>query len=118
MIFDRRSSLKAHIKHLKDRCMKALNLLRVVGHMDWSADSETLLKLYRSQVRSKLGYGCVVYSSVRSSYMQPLDRVENAALRICLGAYRTPPSPAYMLMRTNCCLPYVGKTRSAIYDKP
>jgi len=34
--------------------MKALNLLRVVAHKDWGTDCVTLLKLYRSHVRSKL----------------------------------------------------------------
>ena len=68
-----------------------MNLLRVVAHMDWGADSTTLLRLYRSLVRSKLDYGCVVYGSARDSYLESLDRVQNAALRVCLGAFRTTP---------------------------
>jgi ribonuclease HI len=91
LIFDKRLTFTAHIRHLKDRCLKALNLLRVVGRMDWGADSVTLMKLYHAQVRSKLDYGCVVYGSARSSYLQPLDRVQNAALRTCIGAFRTSP---------------------------
>ena len=71
--------------------MKALNLLRVVAHKDWGADCATLLKLYRSHVRSKLDYGCVVYGSARQSALDCLDRVQNAALRVCLGAFRTSP---------------------------
>jgi hypothetical protein len=68
-----------------------MNLLRVVAHTDWGADTATLLKLYRSHVRSKLDYGSMVYGSARSSYLQSLDRVQNAALRVCLGAFRTSP---------------------------
>jgi ribonuclease HI len=59
--------------------------------MDWGADSATLLKLYRSHVRSKLDYGCVVYGSARPWLLQTLDRVQNAALRTCLGAFQTSP---------------------------
>ena len=55
-----------HIKYLKDRCLKALNLLRVAAHQDWGADCATLLKLYRSHVRSKFDYGCVVYAVAQS----------------------------------------------------
>jgi hypothetical protein len=68
-----------------------MNLLRVVAHTDWGADSMTLLRLYRSLVRSKLDYGCIVYGSAKDSYEESLDRVQNAALRVCLGAFRTTP---------------------------
>ena len=30
LVFDRKLSFAAHIKYLKDRCLKALNLLRIV----------------------------------------------------------------------------------------
>jgi len=63
LIFDKKLTFNKHIKYLKDRCMKALSLLRVVTHKDWGADCATLLKLYRSHVRSKLDYDCVVYGS-------------------------------------------------------
>ena len=91
LMFDRRLNFKSHLKYLKDKCLKAINLLRVVAHTDWGADTQTLLRLYRSHIRSKLDYGCVVYGSARVSYLQSLDRVQNLALRICLGAFRTSP---------------------------
>jgi ribonuclease HI len=91
LYFDKKLNFIGHIKYLKNRCMKAMNLLKVVAHKDWGADCATLLKLYRSLVRSKLDYGCIVYGSARGSYLQPLDRVQNAALRLCLGAFRTSP---------------------------
>jgi len=50
--------------------MKALNLLQVVVHKDWGAVCVTLLKMYRSHVRSKLDYGCVVYGSARQSVLE------------------------------------------------
>jgi len=71
--------------------MKALNLLRVVAHKDWGADCATLLKLYRSHVRSKLDHGCVVYGSAWKSVLESLNCVQNAALGTCLGAFRTLP---------------------------
>jgi hypothetical protein len=71
--------------------VKAMNLLRVVAHTDWGADSTTLLRLYRSVVRSKLDCGSVVNGSARASYLESLDLVQNAALRICLRAFQTTP---------------------------
>ena len=75
-----------------DKCTKALNLLRVLAHTSWGADQETLLHLYRSLIRSKLDYGCIVYGSARGSYLRMLDPIQNHALRLCLGAYRTSPA--------------------------
>ena len=66
-----------------------LNLLLVLVHTSWAADQETLLHLYRSLIRSKLDYGCIVYGSARGSYLRLLDPIQNHALRLCLGAYRT-----------------------------
>jgi len=44
-----------------------------------------------SHVRSKLDYGCVVYGSARKSVLESIARVQNTALRTCLGAFRTSP---------------------------
>ena len=34
LVFDRRLTFRAHVKYLKTVCGKALNVLRVVGHID------------------------------------------------------------------------------------
>jgi len=101
--------------------MKALNLVQVVAHKDWEADYATLLKLYRSHIRWKLDYDCVVYGSARQSVLESLDRVQNAALRTCLGAFRMSPVACLNvemgelpleLRRQQLCLEYIFKLRS------
>ena len=91
VIFDRKLSFIPHINYLKTKCHKALQLLRVVAHTDWGADKSTLLKLYRSLVRSKLDYGCFIYGSARKSYLRCLDSIHHLGLRLLLGALRTSP---------------------------
>ena len=51
IVFDRKLTFIPHTKHLKDKCTKALNLLRVLAHTSWGADQESLLYLYRSLIR-------------------------------------------------------------------
>ena len=46
-------------------------------------DRKVMLRLYRSLVRSKLDYGCIVYGSARKSYLQMLDPIHNQGLRLC-----------------------------------
>ena len=89
VIFDNKLTFLPHIRYLKEKCVKALNLLRVVDHItSWGADQHTLLHLYRSLVRSKLDYDSVVYGSTRESYLRMLDPIQNHALRLRLGAFR------------------------------
>ena len=38
VVFDHKLSFIPHIKHLKDKCTKVLNLLRVLAHTSWGAD--------------------------------------------------------------------------------
>ena len=92
LIFDTKLTLKNHIQYLKTSCQKALDILRVVGHTDWGADRIVLLRLYRSLVRSKLDYGCIVYGSARRSILKQLDPIHHQGLRIALGAFRTSPA--------------------------
>ena len=78
--FDRKRSCIPHNKYLKAKCLKALNILKVPSHTSWDADRTTLLKLYRSLIRSKLDYGCIIYGSARKSYLQMLDPIHNQGL--------------------------------------
>ena len=63
LIWDTKLTFEPHIKYLKARCQKSLNTLKVLSRTEWGADRTTLLKLYRSLVRSKLDYGIIVYGS-------------------------------------------------------
>ena len=91
LIFDSKLNFLPHIKALKLRCLKALNVIKAVANTDWGADCSVLLQLYRSLVRSKLDYGSIVYGSAPKSYLKQLNTVHHQGLRLCLGAFRTSP---------------------------
>jgi hypothetical protein len=89
--FDNKLTFLPHIKMLKNKSLKALNIFKFVSSTDWGADSTVLLNLYRSLIRSKLDYGRIVYGSARPSYIKLLDTVHHQGLRLSLGAFRTSP---------------------------
>ena len=91
LIWDTKLTFEPHIKYLKARCQKSLNNLKVLPHTEWGADRTTLLKLYRSLVRSKVDYGCIVYGSASKTALAKLDPVHNQGLRLSLGAFRSSP---------------------------
>jgi len=75
VIFDQKFLFLPHLRYLREKSMKALNLLRAVAHTSWGADQQTLLHLYQSLIRSKLDSGCVEYGSAvsaRKSYLNLL----------------------------------------------
>ena len=92
-----------------------------MSHRDWGGDSQTLLKLYRTLIRSQLDYGSIVYGSARKSYLQMLDPVQNLSLRLCLGAFRTSPieslqveanEPPLSIRRNRLAIQYAVKIKS------
>ena len=92
LIFDNKLNFKAHITYLKEKCKKALSILRVVSHFDWGGDRKTMIQLYKSLILSKMDYGCFIYGSAPKSYIKMLNPIQNEGLRLCLGAYKTSPA--------------------------
>ena len=84
VLFDQKLSFIPHLKALKTKCLKALDIMRVVANQEWGADKFVLLKLYRSLIRSKLDYGCIVYGSARPSYIKMINTVHHQGLRFAL----------------------------------
>ena len=118
MILDRGLNFESHIQSLKGETYRALNILRMVSGINFGADRKTLMRLYWAVGRSKLEYGSQVYSSAKPSTLKKLDPVNNEALRICTGAFRSSPavslqveagSPPLDLQREEQLLKYLLK---------
>ena len=101
LLFDKKLSLIPHTKALKAKCLKALDVLKVLSNTNWGADRSFLLNLYRSLVRSKLDYGSIVYVSARKSYLKCLDSIHHQGLRLALGAFRTSPAVESLYAESN-----------------
>ena len=111
---------------LKTQCKEALNLIRVVAHLKWGGDRDTLLILYRAIVRSKFDYGCIVYGTASNTNLRQLDSIHNSGLRLALGAFCTSPVSSLYTeaneapleeRRLKLSMHYYVKTRACI-DNP
>ncbi|GBN43431.1 hypothetical protein AVEN_119220-1 [Araneus ventricosus] len=89
--FDRKLTFLLHIKLLRKKCEKSLNILKVLSTTTWGADRNSMIKIYKATVLSKIDYGCEIYGSARKSVLQKLDPVHHTDLRLCSGAFRTSP---------------------------
>ena len=82
---------KPHLRTLKIKCHKTLNLFKKLSHSSWGSDSPTLVRLYIMLLKPAVEYGLEAYSSAAHSYIDSICTIQNAALRIATGAFRTSP---------------------------
>lgn len=121
LVFDSKLNWKPHIQQLKSKCNKALDLMKSVSSTEWGADQKTLMTIYRSLIRSKLDYGCIVYNSANNTDLTNLESISNEAMRIASGCFRSTPihslqvitsEPPLQIRRDKLSLRYFYKTRS------
>ena len=91
LLIDDSLTWKLHISHLKTAAISSLNVLKCVSGPASGADRTTLSRLYLAITKPKLDYGSEAYGSACRTLLQSLQPVQNAALRIITGAYRTTP---------------------------
>ena len=122
MTLDKTLTWGPHIKKLKQKVRKSMDILKVVSSQNWGADRTCLLRLYESLCKSKLDYGCQLYSSACKTLLESLDPLHTASLRICTGAFRTSPVESIYvdagelplkLRREELSLRYIARLKSS-----
>lgn len=120
--FDHKLNFLTHIRILKQKCLKTMNILKVLANTSWGADTKSMLRIYKALIRSKLDYGCAIYGSARKSVLQVLDPIHHQGLRLCTGAFRTSPiqslyvlchEPSLQIRRHKLSLTYYFKIKSS-----
>ena len=115
IVFDNKLTFASHIAKLKADCTKSLNLMRSVSSNRWGADQYTLMKIYRALIRTKLDYGCVIYSTASETLLKSLDSIANEALRIATAAFKTTPSESLYILANELPMHYRRKLMTAKY---
>ena len=80
-----------HLNYLKDICSRKLNILRSLTSKSWGANRRLLTTFYNSFIQSKISYGIEIYSSACKTKLKTLEIIQNTAIRIITGLYRTTP---------------------------
>ena len=98
LIWDTKLLWKEHIDKLKSECSKLLGLLKTIIAQKWEADQYSMLRIYRTYIRSKLEYGALVYSSAAATTLDKLNTVVTDALRISTGAFKSSPTDSLHIL--------------------
>ena len=89
--FDFDMSFKTHISKVIQKCNQALNIVKFLRGTWWGSDPSTLLSFYKSYVRSIIDYGCFIYFPVNKASQGKLERIQNHAIRLCMGYRNSTP---------------------------
>jgi hypothetical protein len=84
LIFDQRLNWKEHIKNLKPRAMKKLNIIKSLAHMKWGAEQQTLLRINKLIILPTLRYG---KTSASPTPLKSRDPVQHKGVRLALGTF-------------------------------
>lgn len=106
---------KTHVENLRLASQRRLDLMKRSCGTKWGAGRDVLLLIYKSYIRSLLDYGSVVYGSAAMTTLKPLDVLQNSALRIALGAFKTSPTVSLHAEANILPLKYWRKTQLCRY---
>ena len=71
--------------------LQKLALMRKLAGTSWGADSSILSKVYTATVRPAMEYASTTKGTAAKTNKSRLDKVQNMALRVILGAMKTTP---------------------------
>lgn len=91
LYLDKQLNWSYQVKQIKERCLKALNIIKCLRGVHWGSDPVTLLMLYKSLIRSKMEYAGFLIAPCHSKLIESLQKVQNRALRLSLGCINSTP---------------------------
>jgi hypothetical protein len=83
------SDMGLHLRQLRTKCQRILNILRISTGTSWGADRTVMLRLYRCLIRSRLDYGSFIYASASKNILSIIDPIQHCGIRFSTGAFRT-----------------------------
>jgi hypothetical protein len=79
--FDERLTFKKHIEKVREKCIKRLNILKIISHKSWKLSHHTLISIYYCLARSIVDY-CFTFSSlIYKTNLTLLQRIQNQAIK-------------------------------------
>ena len=91
---DRQLSMTKFMNNLKEKASKRLNLIKHLASTTWGAGKRTLRQLYLGYVRSAIDYALPLQEIATRQAKEPIDRVQNQAVKLICGGMRSTPIAA------------------------
>ena len=92
--FDRKLSWKHHIQTRTASAMRVFMALSRLGNTERGLSQSALRQLYQSYITTVADFGVEVWWNQQKTHSQPLQRLQNEAMRKIAGALKTTPIAA------------------------
>ena len=91
IIFQDNGIYSAHASYVQEKCLKRINILRMLKGSNWGMLQDALPSLYRALIRPIIEYGMEIYFNCSDSTIKIIETLQHECLRICTGALRSIP---------------------------
>ena len=88
---DTQLTWKPQKEKMERSSLQKLALMRKLAGTSWGADSSILTKVYTATVQPTMEYASTTWGTAAKTNKSRLDKVQNMALRVILGAMKTTP---------------------------
>ena len=78
--------------------------MRSVSSTECGADQIRLMMIYRSLIKSRKDYWCVLHSSASSRELESLESISNEVLRISSGGFKSTPLSSLQIIKEKTSL--------------
>lgn len=92
IVFDSDLKWGPQLALTRARILPRINILKSICGMGWGAHPNTMLTIYFGFIRSVLDYGSTCYGRLEDRVALGFDRLQFAALCVCLGLMKTIPT--------------------------
>ena len=110
---DRSLTFGPHVKDISEAATNKLKMLSCLTHSKWGWKKQHVTRVYKSHVKSFMDYSGFAWQTFLSTEnLGKLERIQNRALSIASGQYKTAPSEA---KRAECSIvSYATSSKRAI----
>ena len=88
---DHNLSWTDHYKHIINKSVKLLNILKVLRNTWWGGHPQVLLNIYKALIRSTFEYSLFLTKPKQSALLDKLQKIQNQGLRLALGYRNSTP---------------------------
>ena len=72
----------AHVSYVHDKCLKRINLLRMLKGSNWGVSKDPFLCIYRTLIRPIIEYGMEINFNSSDSTLKQIETIQTESLRI------------------------------------
>ena len=82
IIFDEKLCFDNHVEKIREKCLKRLNIIKIISHKSWKLTERTKTNIYRALIGSIIDYSFFTESCLSDSVLNRLQTIQNRAIRI------------------------------------